>query len=143
LRVIAIRKALLDMPLRALANRTEFDGLIRGQAQRFFAQHMLASFERTNGPFEVHMIRQRDVNRVDLRIGKQSVVTGIRPRYTSRFRCSTDSFSIARREREQRRVPRFMQGRHDTPGGYRSDAEDSPLDGVLHGDSLELEIMQR
>jgi hypothetical protein len=35
-----------------------------------------------------------------------------------------------------------MQGRHNASGGYRSDAKDSPLDGVLHGGLLEDEIMQ-
>jgi hypothetical protein len=40
------------------------------QAQRFLAQHVLAGLERTHRPLEVQLIRQRNVDRIDFRIGE-------------------------------------------------------------------------
>jgi hypothetical protein len=50
--------------------------VVRSERQRFFAQHMLAGFERANRPVGVQAVRQRNVNRIDLRIAQERFIRG-------------------------------------------------------------------
>ena len=56
----------------------QFDAFGCGQADRFFAQHMLARFQRANRPRHMQMIRQRIVNRINVGIGQQLLIRAIR-----------------------------------------------------------------
>ena len=42
-----------------------------GKSNRFFAQDMLAGLQSLDGPFDVHVVRQRVVDGVHVRISKQ------------------------------------------------------------------------
>ena len=46
--------------------------------QRLLAQHVLAGLQRADRPRHVQRVRQRDVDRVDLRVGEQRLVAAVR-----------------------------------------------------------------
>ena len=62
------------------AGITGGDQLIKlplGHRNRLFTQHMLASGQRFQHPFDMQVIGQRDVNRVHVRISQQRLITGM------------------------------------------------------------------
>ena len=50
----------------------------RGPRERLFAQHVLAGLGGSDRPLRVQAIRQRVVDRVDVRIGQQRLVRAVR-----------------------------------------------------------------
>jgi len=53
--------------------------LFGGYRDRFFAKNMLAGFGCADGPGYMQVIRQRIVNRVDIRIRQQLLIGAVRP----------------------------------------------------------------
>src|SRR5207249_565575 len=51
-------------------------GLLGRHAERLLAEDRLAGFERRDRPLGVQAVRQRDVDRLDLRIGDELLVAG-------------------------------------------------------------------
>ena len=54
--------------------------LLRPPRQRLLAEHVLAGLQRPDRPLDVQRVRQRDVDRVDLRVGEQRLVAAVRAR---------------------------------------------------------------
>ena len=61
-------------PPRCLDDRETFGPVGR---QRLFAEHMFAGLGRLDRPFGVHVVGERDVDRVHARVGKHAVIAGV------------------------------------------------------------------
>jgi len=69
---------------RPVARRDEGVDLRGAQRDRLLGQHVLAGLERLQRPFDVGVVGQRVVDRVDLRIGEQRLVAVGDPRPVAR-----------------------------------------------------------
>jgi hypothetical protein len=54
--------------------------ILHRERQRLLAQHVFAGLERAHRPLDVQMIRQRNVDDVDVGVGEQRLVRPERPR---------------------------------------------------------------
>lgn len=73
LRMIPENEGFLDVPTRPVAGPDERRDLRRRQAQRFLAQHVFAGCQCAYIPFEMQVVGQRDVDRIDVGIGEDGV----------------------------------------------------------------------
>ncbi len=74
LRVVAVHEGLGQVDARPRRRVTHAIDVGGGQRQRLLAQDVLAGLSRLDGPLGVEMIRQRNVDGVDRRIGEQRFV---------------------------------------------------------------------
>src|ERR1019366_3493063 len=73
---------------RAVARLKQLPRLRRVHADRFFAQHVLARLRRAHRPRHMQVVRQRIVNRLDLRVRQHLLVRPVRfrnPQLARRF----------------------------------------------------------
>lgn len=68
---------------------------------------MFAGLERSHRPLEVELIRQRDVDGIDVRVGEQLLVPGIGARSAEFVRDCTSLALVARGEGEEGGARRF------------------------------------
>ena len=76
----------------------ESHGLSPRQRDRFLAEHVLARFQGSDVPGHMQMVWQRNVNRIDVRIGQQRFVGPKRFRDAQTLRRGTRRFGVARRD---------------------------------------------
>ena len=77
LRVRADHEGFTDLDAGAVPRRQQGPGLLGIQAQRFFAQNMLARFHRLEGPRDVKLVGERVVDRLNLRIPQELFIRSI------------------------------------------------------------------
>src|SRR5262245_6915078 len=94
-------KAFFDVSTGAITFGAKFRRVIRCQAQWFFTEDMLALCKSTHCPLEVQLVRQRNIDNVNIGIGEQGCVIAVGSRYSKLLAGRTSFCRISRREREQ------------------------------------------
>ena len=61
----------------AVARRDDLVDLARLQGNGLFGQHMLAGRKRLQRPFDMQVVGQRDIDRVNRRVGQQRLIAGM------------------------------------------------------------------
>ncbi len=105
--------------------------LFRVPRERLLAEHVLAGLERLDRPLDVHRVRQRDVDGLDVGIGEQGLVRAVRARNLPLARVRVGPRLVAARDREQIDLVRRVRSRNDLPvdvGGR----DDSPFHYRTH-----------
>ena len=128
LRMVAIHEGFHDLQLRKAARRVDqllpFGGR---QADRLFAQHVLAGLERRDRPGHVQVIGQRVVDRVDVRIGQQFFVRAVGLGDAQSFRPRLGPGpDRARRWPRSRSCAAALHGRNDFLDADLGRAQNSP-----------------
>ena len=77
LRMVAHHKRLGNQLAAALTRSHELPALLGVQRHRLLAQHVLAGFERAHAPGNMQVVGQRDVDRLDVRVGQQRLVATV------------------------------------------------------------------
>ena len=98
--MVAESKAFFYVFSRAVACRAELGNLVCADAQRLFAQHVLACVQRAQRPFKMQLVGQGDVDRVDIGVGQQRVIAGINPWYAEVLRDFATLVRVTRRQRQ-------------------------------------------
>jgi hypothetical protein len=99
LRRVAHHEGLDDQLAAAVARGDEAAGLLGRHAERLLDQDVLAGGRGALRPFDVQVVRKRDVDGLDRRIGKQGLVGAIRPCNAKRPRGVLRLSGITRRDR--------------------------------------------
>ena len=80
-------------------------------AERLLAEDVLAGLERLDRPLAVHRVRQRDVDRLDLRVGEQLLVRAVGPRDLPLLRELLGPREVAAADRDDVDVVRLVRAR--------------------------------
>ena len=131
LRIVAVHERLAQVEAGAVGGVERGSHLFRVTRKRLLAEHVLARLEGAHRPVAVHRVGQRDVHRLDLRVGEQVIVRSERTWDIPLFRvlvgaslvaaCDGNELDLARRVRAGNHLPVDV-GRGD----------DSPLHGIRH-----------
>lgn len=78
--MVAVHERFRQQHVRLPASRGHPLRLAGRQRNRLLAQHMLARLRRPDRPFHMKMIRKRNIDGVDARIGEQLLVAAVRLR---------------------------------------------------------------
>ena len=76
LRVVPVHERLGDVDVGRRRGGGDAVDLVQGQRQRLLAEHVLAGLGGPHRPLGVQVVRQRNVDRVDVRVGEQRLVAG-------------------------------------------------------------------
>jgi hypothetical protein len=90
---------------------------------------VLAGRERVERPLDVERVRQRDVDRVDVRIGEQRLIAPVRPLDAARVGVRPRTLAVAARDRERLDAVDEPQAREDLvvdPRGRQQAEADGP-----------------
>src|SRR2546425_13002464 len=87
-----------DLHSGFVANTEQFSRCVRRKRDRLFTQHMLPTLGSTDRPWHVHVIWQRDVNRLDLVIVEKLFVRSVRARNTERLSRGAGFLQVTRRD---------------------------------------------
>jgi hypothetical protein len=79
LRVVAVAEGFFDVLAGPIAGDDQALDVFGRQAKGLLTQDVLARLHRADAPFQVQIVRQRDVDRVDLRIGEQRLIACMGP----------------------------------------------------------------
>ncbi len=90
----AIHKCFHQQASGIFGNCRHFPGLFGIARQGLFTQHVFAGLKGFNGPGVVKMIRKRNINKIDLRINQQGLITVVNMLYTI---ISHELFRLSRR----------------------------------------------
>jgi len=80
LRMVAVHERLHQDPPRSAGGVEGALDLLRPPVERLLAEHMLSGLERAHRPLDVQRVRQRDVDRVDVRILEERLIRAVRGR---------------------------------------------------------------
>src|SRR6267143_5994920 len=116
-----------DFDTAAVAHAQQRTRLRNAHTQWLLAQHMLPCLRRFDRPRHVQMIRQRIVNRFDLRIGKQLFVGTVRLRDSQLFRGALRFLQIPRGDRRDFAPLPFLHSRDHLPDGDPCHAPHPPF----------------
>ena len=97
-----------------------------GQGERLLAQDVLAGPSRGDRPFGVQVVGQRDVDRVDVRVGEERLVGAVGPRDPELGRRPPPRARLARGDREDLAARRTAHPRDDLAKGDVGRREDAP-----------------
>ena len=114
LRVVPVHERLHQQPVLALGHIEGALDLLGATAQRLLAQDVLAGLERADRPVDMHRVRERDVDDLDVGVGEQRVIAAVSPLdavlagifvgalpVTARHRENLDVFGLACAREEQ------------------------------------------
>ena len=103
-----------------------------GQADRLFTEHVLSSFGRFDRPRHMELIRQRVVNRIDLRICEKFVIGPVSSRNAERGCGRLGACEITRGDRiDARKLPQ-LHGRQNFLDANIGSTQDSPTNDFAH-----------
>ena len=137
LRMVAVGQCLLDVSAAAVPRRDQLVDALDGHAQRLLAEHVLAGLERTHRPRHVQRVRQRHVDRVDVRIGQQVVVACVTPWDAELLRDRAGLLLVAGRDGQQRRAGGLVHRRNHPLRGDVRRTEHPPVHRSRHLGSIE------
>src|SRR5581483_5113398 len=103
--------------------------LLRVGGQRLLAEHVLAGLERPDRPLAVERVRQRDVDRLDVRILEQRLVRAVGALDPPLARECLRPPPLAARDRDQVDLRRRLRSRNELP--FMSAVETMPQ-AVMH-----------
>lgn len=122
-----------DLDSSAGADGEEGFGFRFGQAERFFAENMLAGLGGFYCPGNVKLIGKRIVDGVDVGVGEKFFVGAVRGGNVMGSRCLFRLREIAGRNGYYARVFPLLHGGNDFPEADGGGAEDSPAKFLGHG----------
>ena len=125
LRVVEIHERLDGDPAGPIRGRGDRVHLGDRERERFFAQDVLAGLERPDRPFGVKVVRERDVDDVDVGRRDERVVGRERGRDIVRRRERRAALGVAAGDTDQLGA-RTSAGRPDEPGSDAARSEDAP-----------------
>ena len=135
LRMVLHHEALADLNAGAVAHRHELERFLQVQADRFFAEHMLACLGGARGPRQVHVIGQRIVDGVDFRIGQHLLVRAVGLGNAEAARRRLCSRLVARRDAHDLAALAGLHCRNDPRHGNLRNAQHTPSN-FLHDTAL-------
>jgi hypothetical protein len=100
-------------------------------AERLLAEHVLAHLERADRPVDVHGVRQRDVDGLDLRVREQLLVAAVRPLDPSLPRVGLRAADVATRHRDDIEVGGRLGARQELVVDVRR-GEEAPPDRAVY-----------
>ena len=100
LRVVAPHERLGEHEAAALGGVERARDVVGVTRQRLLAEHVPAGLQRAQRPLDVERVRQRDVDRLDVRIGEQRLVGAVRTWNAERPRLSLGARAVARADRD-------------------------------------------
>ena len=138
--VVAVHERLHQQQPLALREVEHACHLVRIAAQRLLAEDVPAGSQCALGPLDVHRVGERDVDRLDLRIGEQRLVGAVRALDPALVGVRTRPLSVAARDRaDGRRVG--LRAADDELVVDPSRGQDSPLH--RHGAGLQPGVRRR
>ena len=115
--------------------RAPLDGrrrLRRSRSERLLAKHGLTSGCGLDDPLGMQTVRQGDIDRVDLGIGKQLLVGTVAARDTEPRGHLTRPRTVAARDRRNHAVPRRLRAGNEALDGDIGGAENAPANACVH-----------
>ncbi len=113
-----------------VARSDEPFNLLRVQSDRFLTQDVLARLDGFDRPFHVDVIGQRNIDRVDFRVGEQCLVTVVCDGQTVPGRGFTSLLRRSRRDALHPALWRVVHGNDNLVVDLRG-AQDPPDDFIL------------
>ena len=110
----------------------QLPGFSYGQAERLFAQNVLARLRRFDRPGHVQLVRQRIVDGINLRVSQQLLVGPIGLGEAERARCLLGPAQVPRRDRGDLAEFAFLHSRYDFLDSDSRGAQNSPAYFVSH-----------
>ncbi len=111
----------------------DLTGLIRIESDGLLAQHMLSGSEGLDGQGRVQVVRERVVDRVDIRVGEQRLVRSVGLGDSEGRGGLPGPGLVPGRERDDLAPLAGLHGRDDLVAGDLGGAQDTPSDCFLHG----------
>ena len=146
-RVVAVHERLHQQHARPRAQASTIAlRLGRGQRQRLLAQDVLAGPRRGDRPFGVEVVRQRDVDGVDVRVGEQRLVRPVDRGMPSRRGRLAGPARLARRDARAPRCAATAGGPGSPSPSRCSRSTGRPsgaVDRVAHGGSIPSPTLHR
>ena len=95
----AVHERLHEQDAGVAGRRDHPLGIGRGQGQWLLAQDVLARLDRGERPLQVEVVREGDVDRVDVRVGEEALVRIVRARDCQLARDPLRDLAVARGDR--------------------------------------------
>ena len=115
-----------DLHARAVAHIAQLLGLVDGEPNRFFAEHMFAGFGGFDGPRHVQVIGHRIVDHIDLAVGEQLFIRAVGFGNAERARGALGFGQLTRSDSGDLRVHALLHGGNDFIDGDPGYPENAP-----------------